>query len=321
MSEFLGLVNDISIYPVKSAQAATVNGQAPIELSVGLNGFEVMGISDRQFMVCETSGLFVSQRGWNEDKSVVHVNDRRLATLKTDIRADHVAITAPGLGTHEISTQFTSYDSILATVHGKDFWGRCESYETDVFMSMFLGREVQVVRVDPEKVRQLPEKYQHPSAVNRVAAADGMPFLLTNFTSLAKLHNLAGLPRGTVDMNRFRGNIAFSCIESLENGAFIEDFIASYYIGASFIAYAVSACARCPIPSVNQLTGEFDRLANKIIIPHRLGYKPGLEDAKATPFFGVNLNHALTSIGATVCVGDRVHATTRLDSPLFINKQ
>ena len=105
MSEALGFVSSVNIYPIKSCQSATVNGEQPRSLGVGLTGFEVEGIVDRQFLICEPNGLFVSQRGQDENKSLIHATDRMLATVQTDIQKDHLNITVNGFGNLQLPTE------------------------------------------------------------------------------------------------------------------------------------------------------------------------------------------------------------------------
>jgi uncharacterized protein YcbX len=189
-------VQGVHIYPVKSCQEATVRGEYPTELRVGVCGFEADGVGDRDWLVVDEQHFYVSQRGWNANKAAKHPGDRKLATVAVDIRPDHLVLRAPGKGSLEVPTENTEReDSNVVGVHGNVLWVHDEGDEAAAWFSSILERSVRLVRADRSKSRLLAEEYQRNGASNRVTGADGMPFLLAAQASLDELHRQAGLER------------------------------------------------------------------------------------------------------------------------------
>lgn len=64
MSETVDRVKRVDIFPIKSLHAATVDGQYPTELNVGLTGFEAHDTFDREYLLYDPNeGSMVTQRG------------------------------------------------------------------------------------------------------------------------------------------------------------------------------------------------------------------------------------------------------------------
>ena len=81
--------------------------------------------------------------------------------------------------------------------------------------------------------------------------ADGYPMLVISEASLQDLNEkLQAQGRTPLPMNRFRPNIVITGI-----GAFEEDYAEALRIGAAKLK-PVKPCPRCPIPSIDQATGE-----------------------------------------------------------------
>jgi uncharacterized protein YcbX len=84
------------------------------------------------------------------------------------------------------------------------------------------------------------------------------------------------------------------------------------------MAFVVKPCARCPIPNVDQRTGERDNLSTRLLLP-RLGWKASADtDSRPETFFGQNLNHVWVDgyyDEVTVAVGDTVTMLERDDEP------
>lgn len=290
MNELTDKVTGVNIYPVKSCQAATVNGESPTELSVGRTGFEANGAHDREWLVVEKDGLFVSQRGWNHAEMAENARtDRTLATISVDVQKERVVLSATGYEKLELPVEYDSdREPELVSMHGRTLWAVDEGKNPSEWFSEFLGRSVRLVRVSRERPRSLPLEYQRQGASNTVAGADGMPFLLVSQASLDQLHDEAGEERGVVSMDRYRANIE---IDGYGIGAFVEDKIKELAINGLFRAYIVKPCARCPIPNIDQKTGVNDGKSNKLL-RNRIGWVRGLADnSRQKPMFGQNLNH------------------------------
>jgi uncharacterized protein YcbX len=283
-------VASINIYPFKSAQAATIGGEVPTSLPVGKTGFEVHGVRDRDFVLYDVNeGCFVSQRGWGADgRRVKHPQDRTLAAVAIDIQPDHMTVTSP-VGKLEVPTAISEGGAKVLDIFGKQLPVIKQGDDAALYFSLLLGREVELMRSDREHPRILPEKYQREGAFNQVAAADGMSFLLVNETSLIFSHIMTDTPLGQVPINRYRGNIVVKG-DGDGLGAYAEDYIdptKQFRIG-EIGAWVVKACSRCPIPNIDQVTGEQAGGALKVL----RGRYGQIFTGEEGVFFGQNVVHA-----------------------------
>ena len=221
MSEVLETVSAVRMYPIKSGHEATINGEQPQRLTIGETGFEHDGVADREWVVIDDTGLFVSQRGWDRQRKAAFVSDKILSLVQVDIQPTHLAITSPSNGHLEIDKLPDGLQiSTAFDIFGKTFWGIDEGDDAARFFSKeVIGRPVRLYRTDFTKLRRLSERYHKPDAVNVMAGADGQPFLWTRQASLDQLHDRADLLRGTKALKDYRANVE-SC-GKLE--PFIED--------------------------------------------------------------------------------------------------
>lgn len=325
MAEAQETVTAVHIYPIKSCQEATIQGDMPTELEVGLTGFRYGTISDRGFVIVEADGedqdLFVSQRGWNSRKARKHPSDSRLATVEVNITDENtLVVKAAGHGTLTLCTDDTEWQrtpGVAGNMFDKKFYGLDQGAPSAEFFSGLLDRQVKLLRIGSEYQRQLKSKYCRQDAANRVAGADGFPFLWTRQKSLDYLHDAAGMSRGTIPLERYRANIE----SSGEYEPFAEDFALRVVFGG-LAAYVVKPCARCPIPDIDQKTGIPDGLSRKLLTHTRRGWRHGTDTgAGAQPFFGQNLNHIWRpDRPVTVSVGDTVTIREKADVPNVVLK-
>jgi len=102
--------------------------------------------------------------------------------------------------------------------------------------------------------------------------------LVAGTASLDDLNQkLLAAGRQSIPMNRFRPNLVIDGIEAFE-----EDYAASFQIGEALLK-PVKPCPRCPMPSIDQATGEFGPDPLDIMQSYRA--KPELEGALC---FGMN---------------------------------
>lgn len=320
MSEQASIVTGVHIFPIKSCQEATVNGQLPSELTVGETGFAQNGFVDRGIVIAGADMLFAPQRGWDnlDTEHKGYPKDTRLATVAVDIQPDHLRVTTPGLGSLEIGKPDESqHGSQEIRMFGNPFFGYDMGPEGQNYFSRVVEREVRLFWVDQDKPRYLnnPE-YFRADAVNRTAGADGFPFLLTNHASLGELHTQAELPHGTLSITAYRGNIEVDLGE-----AWAEDRI-RYFRIRNFAGYVVKACSRCPIPNQDQKTGERHGLSNKLLRSTRMGWHTGKDPAAdpPKPYFGQNVNHVTASVGTSIAEGDPI-TVDEWDDPNVVFKQ
>lgn len=301
MGETIDHVTGIAIFPLKGAQAATVNGEPPTSLPVDRTGFEVKGVRDRDLVLFDPNErAFVSQRGYGGDagRKTKYPQDRNLAGVQVDIHDDYIAFTSKA-GTLQLPTAITEGEPRPVDIWGKRFTGIDQGQDAARYFSdpKLLGRPVQLLRSDRSHPRMLPERYQRQGAFNEVAGADGQPFLLVNEASLAYMHGFNSRTK-RVPLANYRGNIVVSG-EGL--GVFGEDFIDPYTkfsIGA-IGCWATKACSRCIVTNNDQETG--------VPIHGGLAVMRGRAGALFTGgsglFFGQNVVHSDQGV---ISVGDEL---------------
>jgi hypothetical protein len=113
--------------------------------------------------------------------------------------------------------------------------------------------------------------------------------------SLADLNEkLIAQGRAGLPMNRFRPNLVFGDLAAYE-----EDFAESYKLGDATLK-PVKPCPRCPIPSIDQATGEIGPDPLDILRTYRVN--PKVDDGIT---FGMNAI-LLSGAGQLVRVGQQV---------------
>ena len=284
------VVADVAIYPIKSCAAATIEGEKPDWISVGATGFEEFGVRDRDYVLVDAAtGDKVTQRGWDSDnRKVVHPNDRELARVQVDLQPGWMTVSS-SIGDMDISTKRPDRNPRVVDIFGKQLVAVEQGAEASEYFSTLLGRAVLLLRSSRQTPRILPEHYQRDGAQNMVAAADGMPFLLASRASLAMMNNRNDFET-EVPIDRYRPNIV---IEGKGLGAFGEDWIdphAEMQIGRVGM-WVVKACSRCPIPTIDQESGERDGTGLKVLHGRSGEIDKGNGDIERGVFFGQNLVH------------------------------
>jgi len=319
MTEVLEIVTGLNIFPIKSCHAATVDGSPVGSLEVSATGFAAHDVRDREFVLFEAdssgdgSHLFLSQRGWGEngrlDRS--HAGDNALATVHTDISERFVTVTS-AIGELELlSRHVEEGERRRVRVHSSFLEGVLDQGpEAAKYFSELVGRSVRLGRSSRVQQRMIGSTYQRETAANTVAAADAHPFLLVSEASLAQSHIQNDLPLGTVSIDQYRGNIV---VAGDVAGAYDEDYWREIKI-SDVGFYVVKACARCPMPNVDQESGERTVPGMKVL-RGRDGYLEA--GGKRDTFFGQNLNHRYRP-GQHVAVGDRLTVIERAAARNFV---
>jgi uncharacterized protein YcbX len=128
--------------------------------------------------------------------------------------------------------------------------------------------------------------------------SDGYPILVAGAASLEDLNGkLRAAGREAIPMNRFRPNLVIDGIEAFE-----EDYAESFEIGDAVLK-PVKPCPRCPMPSVDQATGEFGPDPLDIMQSYRA--KPEVDGALC---FGMN-SILIAGEGQRVQVGQEIAVT------------
>jgi MOSC domain-containing protein len=263
-------VRSLHIYPVKSCRGIGLD--SAVVVPTGLR-------FDRQWMVVAPDGGFLSQR-----------SNPAMARVSTRIEDDNLILEARGRSRLEIAAGESGGDERWVTV----WQDRCPAVsaglEAAEWFSSLLGTPCELVRQPDAGVRQVNTRYAERG--DRVAFADGFPFLLISRASLDELNSRLV---EQVPADRFRANII---VEGCD--PYAEDHWTEITIGG--IGFRVAKpCARCVVITTDQTIGARS--------PEPLRTLAGYRTVDGKVFFGQNLVHQNTG---SVQVGDEVHTNHRL---------
>lgn len=256
----------LHLYPVKSCRGLTV-------ATAGLDDHGFVG--DRRFLVVSADdGKFLTQR-----------THPRMALIETALTADALILSTPGHGSVTVGRPLrpTDGDKSRPTRH-VTIWKSTVTAddcgdEPAEWLSDFLGLPLRLVRMGG--AYQRPVLKAAAQAGDVVSFADAVPFLVLSEASLADLNDrLQETGTEPLPMNRFRPNLVVSgCAPHAEDGW------ARFRIGEVVFRNA-GPCARCPIPTTDQLTAVRGQEPLKTLATYR---RDQHDPAKVN--FGANLIH------------------------------
>ncbi|KAB8041998.1 MOSC domain-containing protein [Janthinobacterium aquaticum] len=260
----MAILTDITLYPIKSCA-----GIALQEAVLTRDGLMSEQVYDREWMVVDANGRFLTQR-----------EHPRMALIVPRIKASTLELRAPGMLRLEIELGLPHPQ--LAPMLEVQLWDETvRAYDCDdataSWFSKAIGVPCRLVRFHPEVVRPTSTKWTGGIAASTMFA-DGYPVLIASEASLDDVNDkLRTIGRAPVPMNRFRPNLVIG-----EIGAFEEDYADFLQFGATTLK-PVKPCSRCPIPSVDQATGEIGPDPLDVMQAYRA--KPELDGAIC---FGMN---------------------------------
>ncbi len=272
-------IAELNLYPVKGCR-----GIALREATLAGTGLQVDGIGDREWVVVDAEGEFLSQR-----------EHPKMALIETKLTPTSLLLKAPGmllldvpLGSEGDVVEVRVWDDRVSAV--------TQGETADAWLASYLGMPARLMRFDYEGTRLAAHRY-----TGKVDApfkfADAFPLLVTSNASLAALNRrLQRQAVAAVTMPRFRANVVLDGLPEFE-----EDFVKELRIGPVVIR-PVKPCARCSVPGVDPLTGEHSTAVTDVLAAMR-----------ATPdgvMFGVNAI-VVEGAGATLRVGDAVGVELR----------
>lgn len=229
----MATITSLYLYPVKSCGGVELE-----EALLGPCGLESGAIADRQWMVVNGNGEFVTQR-----------ECPRLARAQPSIEAEGLRIGAPGLPKLLLAARpqgerraVAIWRDRLAAIDAGD--------EAAAWFSALAAEPVRLVRFDEREIRLANPAWTQGREA-RTRFSDGYPILLISAASLADFNaRWRGEGRLALPMERFRPNIVIDGV-----GAYEEDHL-SALTAEGIELRPVKPCPRCSIPSVDQRTGE-----------------------------------------------------------------
>lgn len=213
------------VYPVKSMRGIPYR-----EVRVSATGLQW----DRQWMVVDAKGTFLSQR-----------THPRLAQIVPEITADALVLNAPNAPALNVPFMTTG-EKVPVRVWKDSCVGVEQGAAAHAWVSRFLGRPVRLVRVAPDMQRAASPEFAG-SVPAPLGFPDGYPMLVCNEASLVDLNQRLG---ETLPMERFRPNLVIAGLP-----AWAEDHIDTLTVGPVTLRL-VKPCTRCAIPSLDHHTGD-----------------------------------------------------------------
>lgn len=230
-------LSELNLYPIKSCGAVTVH-----EAIVTAAGLMSGSIHDREWMIVDEEGQFLTQRDYP-----------KMALIKPQIKTDMLAMGMAGMPLLELPLSLPADDDLrLTQVH---IWNdQLKAHdcgkEAAQWFSEAVGTTCRLVRFPGHAKRMANSKWTGAIEAPTLFS-DGFPVLVISEASLEDLNQrLMQQGRFPLPMNRFRPNIVFSGVNAFE-----EDYAETIMIG-DVILKPVKPCPRCPIPSIDQATGE-----------------------------------------------------------------
>ncbi|SFU95509.1 MOSC domain-containing protein [Pseudoduganella namucuonensis] len=280
----MAILSEINLYPIKSCAGIAL--RAATLTRAGLMSEQIY---DREWMVVDEAGVAMTQR-----------EHPRMALIVPRLKADTLELRAPGM--LRLDLELGLPDPELAPKLSVRVWDDTVlAYDCDAttaaWFSNYLGVPCRLVRFHANAHRAVSAKWTGGVAATTLFS-DGYPVLVAGSASLADLNaRLVAAGRDALPMNRFRPNLVVSGVEAFE-----EDYAESFRLGDALLK-PVKPCPRCPMPSIDQATGEFGPDPLDIMQGYRA--KPELDGALC---FGMN-SILIEGEGQQLSVGQEIEIT------------
>lgn len=230
-------ITELTLYPIKSCAGIPLR-----EATLTEAGLMSEQIYNREWMVVDLDGNFLTQREYP-----------RMAQIVPRLRLDQLQLRAPGMLQLNIPLDLPHPDT-ARTLQVRVWNDTLQAYDCDeltaTWFSKALGVPCRLVRFHPEARRIASLDWTDGIEAPNMFA-DGFPLLVIAQASLDDLNRkLQAHGRAPLPMDRFRPSLVIGGVDAFE-----EDYAAALRIGDALIK-PVKPCPRCPIPSVDQATGE-----------------------------------------------------------------
>lgn len=279
-------VAELSYYPIKSCAANNASVVALSEFGIKY---------DREWMIVGSNGQFLSQR-----------NHPELALVQTRVTDDSLIVTAPNMGELVVALEKDPDAEIVpVNLWKKPGTGANEGADAGEYFSEYLNRDARLLRI--QQPRFVKPECRVGGASDRTGFADGFPILLASVDSLAELNSHLDQ---VVTVDRFRPNVV---VEGAP--AYDEDFWREVRIG-DLRAFIVRACARCPVPNVDQKVGELPKLRPVTEALRQTRRGTDRVGGERGEFFGQNIVHVFEP-GTVLKIHDPVSVVKRAEERNF----
>ena len=226
-------ISRLLLYPVKGCRGVALRAAhiAPTGLAVG-------DIGDREWMVVDHHGEFLSQRELP-----------RMALIESSLTSTALRLSAPGMPALDIP--FKSQGALVRVrVWDDELDGVTQGDFVDQWITDFLDHRARLIRFDPH-ARRISQRRYTGATEAPYKFADAFALLVTSEGSLTDVNTrLQRQGQAPVDIDRFRPNIVIDGVEPFE-----EDYARDLRVGDALLEL-VKPCVRCTVPSVDPTTGE-----------------------------------------------------------------
>lgn len=221
----------LNVYPVKGAA-----GIAAATANVRATGLALHGVGDREWMVVDGAGRFVTQRELP-----------RLALIR--VAADDGTLTLSGPDAASLTVPRASGAARDVVVWRSDVRGFDAGDAAARWLSARLAADVRLVRFDASLPRLCNPEYAGKSGAHTMFA-DGYPILVAGTSSLVALNErLARRGDYMLPMDRFRPNVVVDGLPPFD-----EDHLDTIRCGDVMLKL-VKPCVRCQVTTTDQQTG------------------------------------------------------------------
>jgi uncharacterized protein YcbX len=233
------------VYPVKGCAGVAVATARVSVRGLALDA-QPPGVGDREFMLVDARGRFVSQR-----------EQPALARIRPTLARDGLVLEADGK-----RLVVPLVDGAWAGAQRRDVvvWNdRVEALDAGdgaaAWLTSRTGFATRLVRFDPTATRRCDPAYVGDADAH-TAFADGYPILVIGAATLNELNRKLGDGVEPLPMDRFRPNVVIAGLAAGD-----EDHLASITAG-EIVLDLVKPCTRCRVTSIDQATGHpaFDPL-------------------------------------------------------------
>ncbi|MFZ6692788.1 MOSC domain-containing protein [Undibacterium sp. SXout20W] len=274
-------ISELTIYPIKSCAGIAVSQATVTEAGLRFNG-----VHDREWMLVDLQGQFISQREFP-----------LMARVQCTITNQHLQVDFDGMTSLllAINNSATPLNNIPVVIWDFALNADDAGDVAAAWFSQVLGTACRLVRFSAH-VQRFANTEWTGATLAPTRFSDGYPLLLISEASLEDLNQKAvNQGRSAVPMNRFRPNIVIDGIDAFE-----EDYAASFDVSNRLQLRPVKPCPRCPMPAVDQKTGIVGANPVDILQPYRAN---PIVDGEIT--FGMNVI-VDSGAGATIAIGDEV---------------
>jgi len=220
------------IYPVKGCRGFAVE-----HATLAATGLEVDGIGDREWVVVDANGQFLSQRELPQ-----------MALIEIRFAGETLRMKAPGM--LELEVPFASEGDVLKVrVWNDEVAAVTQGEVADAWLSHYLGQPARLMRFDPEAKRISNARYTGALEAP-YKFADAFALLIASEASLDDLNRqLKQRGVAAIGIERFRPNIVLAEVDAFE-----EDYTDRLTIDGAELR-VVKPCVRCTVPNVDPMSG------------------------------------------------------------------